>query len=262
MDGTASTHTTPSTVALAGARLPLVRAASPPTHTCTPRGIAGAAGAQPVHSSNAQSAFGSHTQRNRQHAAPCQLQSQQQRGYSGLPPAPAAAATVQRAPPPPPTLPNAEDDGATYDISPQMGAPTVSSENAPMLGASQSAAELSKQELHRVESERLTPSGTLKPGLADDENFEQHWSVYNWRNFSWPPKDIDLDSAQGVAQLAQRVARNAQAANMARDGTSSAYWAYHIMRTSFFLVQAAAAVIAQVRCLSLWQGDRACAGVA
>jgi hypothetical protein len=43
----------------------------------------------------------------------------------------------------------------------------------------------------------------VKPGLADDSNFEQHWTVDYWRSWSWPPEGAALNSAQGLQVVAR-----------------------------------------------------------
>ena len=55
-----------------------------------------------------------------------------------------------------------------------------------------------------------------KPGLADDRNFEQHWSVASWRSWNWPPKGATLNSFEGLQVVADEVAKRAVAANMAQ----------------------------------------------
>lgn len=77
----------------------------------------------------------------------------------------------------------------------------------------------------------------FKPGVADDTNFEQHWSVQRWRDYSWPPPGADLTSLSGLQLVLRQISRNAAAAKVAEDATSASYWAYHVLRTSFFITQ-------------------------
>lgn len=82
-----------------------------------------------------------------------------------------------------------------------------------------------------------------RPGVRDDTNFRQHWSVSEWRSWNWPPKDVGLSSPAQLQALARAVRSSAQQANMLEDSTSAAYWAYHVTRTSYFALQAALSVI-------------------
>jgi hypothetical protein len=83
-----------------------------------------------------------------------------------------------------------------------------------------------------------------RPGILDDANFDQHWSVSYWRGWSWPPPGAKLTTADGLRTLASEVAQNARQARVLEDSTSAAYWAYHVARTTYFTIQCATCVVA------------------
>ncbi|KAL6778348.1 COQ5B [Auxenochlorella protothecoides x Auxenochlorella symbiontica] len=86
-----------------------------------------------------------------------------------------------------------------------------------------------------------TPAAMTYPGLNDDLRFQQHWSVAMWRDF----KASDLFPEGGNSSLTGRLG---EAARSLREGVTATgalknidharYWAYHVSRTSFFLLQA------------------------
>ena len=97
-----------------------------------------------------------------------------------------------------------------------------------------------------------------KPGQADGAYFEQHWSVALWRSWSWPPKGGALDTPDGLRIVAQELPKHLEAANMARNSTSAAYWAYHIARTAWFMAQGTAGMLVQsVSSGDIWRGEAA-----
>ena len=84
-----------------------------------------------------------------------------------------------------------------------------------------------------------------KPGVRDNVNFKQHWSVAEWRNYTWPPPGGKLSTREGAQIVLREATERARAANVLQDSTSATYWAYHVARLTFFLLQSFSAVVAQ-----------------
>lgn len=78
-----------------------------------------------------------------------------------------------------------------------------------------------------IRTAALHPKALLQdvsgPGGADDNWFEQHWSVDYWRSRAHRGQDEMSD----FRELAEVVARSAERADVLQDATTAAYWTYH-----------------------------------
>lgn len=85
---------------------------------------------------------------------------------------------------------------------------------------------------------------------SDEVNFEQHWSVAYWRNYSNEYfSEVNSLEIAGPDRLRQYLQKVAQAMSVQAGGastaTDAAYWAYHLFRmTSFVAFTASGLVLA------------------
>eukprot|EP00892_Ulva_mutabilis_P011223 jgi/Ulvmu1/8473/UM044_0006.1 len=73
---------------------------------------------------------------------------------------------------------------------------------------------------------RAQLQAVLPPGVADDDQLAQHWSVELWRNRGYREQEEVADLRGVVAQAAQAAAR----ANVLQDTTTAACWGWLPLR--------------------------------
>ncbi|KAG2447858.1 hypothetical protein HYH02_007314 [Chlamydomonas schloesseri] len=99
------------------------------------------------------------------------------------------------------------------------------------------------------------PGGNLNPGPGpsaeprkvaelDAEKFRLHPSVAFWQDFSSQINTMWAQTEVSMTAPLQTLVERAVAARVLSDPQSTAYWAYHTARMSFFVSQAAAGVVA------------------
>lgn len=92
-------------------------------------------------------------------------------------------------------------------------------------------------------ADNASPTTVVPPAELDAKNFDLHWSVDFWRQFSAKDalKDVMDASSPVSARLsaAQETLSSALTASNALASTDSfTYWAYHLVRSGFFSAQA------------------------
>lgn len=78
-----------------------------------------------------------------------------------------------------------------------------------------------------------------QPGVQDDVNFEQHWSVAYWRRHTTRyHSEVAAGELSDQDRLRRYVRHLVQAVSIQAAGattsTDAAYWAYHLLRLSWF----------------------------
>ena len=75
-----------------------------------------------------------------------------------------------------------------------------------------------------------------KPGVRDRQNFDLHWSVDYWQNFTLPPAIEDSGNAP-IPAIVKTLSDAANTAGVFSSSKAAAYWSYHITRSGFFAIQ-------------------------